>query len=335
MRSARRWRRITALSVGGAFLLAALAVLILWATAPRESATDAAQEYLDTIASGDIERANERVPAVPELGRPATVDGRTTAATAGWTPISQPRVVDSFETVEGVQVEVSYVVDDSAHTASLSVIPEENGGAFAEGWQVRTPLSLGISVDSTEDALPFTIGELVVEAGRDAKVTLYPGSYQVTFEGGDYLAGEEYTLDVVPTSNGEAARIQVMPELTPALTDELADHVADDVARCTTHDDSYLPGCQAGVNLGGDGIAFEPVTWTLVDGPTLTEDSRTGLAELRTTLRAEYDVADGHDLPRTPVTEEIVLRTRLMLSFESADSYQIMDVDWHTMPTGS
>ncbi len=316
-------------------VLAAAVVLILWATAPRESAEDAAQEYLDTIAAGDVERANELVPAVPDLGTPATVDGRTAAATAGWTPISDPQIVDSFETVEGTQVEVSYVVGDSTHTASLSVVPEEDSRVFAEGWQVRTPLSLGVGVDSTGDALPFTLGTLEVIAGRDAKVTLYPGSYQVAFDGGDYLASEEYTLEVTPTSDRELSRIQVMPEPTPALADELTEHVSDALGNCTIRDEGYVSQCQMWANQDTDGITFEPVTWTVVDGPTITEDGRTDLVELRTTLGAEYEVADDVDAPRTPVTEEVVLRTRLSLSFESADDYLIMDVDWHTMPSGS
>ena len=316
-------------------MLAAVAVLLLWATTPRKSAEDAVQEYLDAIAAGDIERANELVPAVPDLGTPPTADGRTTAATAGWTPISDPQVVDSFEIVEGVQVEVSYVVGYSTHTASLSVVPEEDPGIFAEGWQVMTPLSLNIGVDSPSGALPFTIGDLEIQAGRDAKVTLYPGSYQVAFEGGDYLAGDEHTLDAVPTSNGDVARIRVMPEFTTTMSEELIEYVRTALETCTALDGGYVSQCGMHANQDRDGVTLDPVTWTVVDGPVISEDSRTDIAELRTTLRAEYEVADDPSGPGTPVTEEIVLRTQVLVTYESADSYQVLDLDWHTMPTGS
>lgn len=316
-------------------VLAAVVVLVLWATAPRESATDAAQEYLDAIAAGDIERANELVPAVPDLGLPATADGRTAAAIAGWTPISEPQVVDSFETPEGTQVEVSYVVGDSTHTASLTVVPEEDTRILAESWQVTTPLALGVRVVSTGDGLPLTVGDLEIRAGRDAKVTLYPGSYQVAVEAGDYLAGEEYTLDVVPTSEGNVTRLRVLPEPTEALTDELTAWVSDALADCTIRDDGYVSPCQMHTNQARDGTTFEPVTWTVVDDPTIVEDETMDVVELRTTLRAEYAVADDHDAPRTAVSEEITLRTELSLEFESPESYEIVDVDWRTLPSGS
>lgn len=316
-------------------VLAAVVVLILWAAAPRESAEDAAQEYLDTIAAGDIARANELVPAVPELGHPATADGRTPAAIAGWTPISQQQVAGSTESVDGMLVEISYVVGDSTHSASLTVVPEEDTGLFAEGWQVQTPLSLSVSVDSTSAGLPVTLGELEIAAGRDAKVTLYPGSYQVAFAGGDFLAGDEYTLDVVPTSDDEVTRIEVLPEPTGALTDELTEYVNDALENCTIRDESYVSQCQLRANRDGDGIALEPVTWTVLAEPTTTENSSTELIELSTTLQAEYEVAEEPDGPRTPVTEEIEVRTELMVRFESADSYQIMDVHWRTMPSDS
>src|SRR5699024_8010064 len=93
MTSTRAPRRI-ALVGAGVLGLAAVALLLLWVTAPRESAEDAAQEYLDAIAAGDLALANELVPYPADDADEGTIDGRTAEAFAGAAPITAATVTD-------------------------------------------------------------------------------------------------------------------------------------------------------------------------------------------------------------------------------------------------
>lgn len=334
MTAARKGPRTTTLVTGGVLGLAAVVILILWATAPRQSAEDAVQEYLDAVAAGDVQLANDLVPETTDSELPATVDARTPEAVAGWTPITEAQVLDVLdladpeETGARVHVEVSYAVGDSTYTTGLTVEREESDRLFAEQWQVRTPLSVDFPVTGLP-GLAYTIGDQPLTVGSDDRIALYPGSYPVAIEGGTYLAEQEYTLDVAPREAADPGRIRVVPEPTPALAEELTAHVADAVERCTVRDEPYITQCQLWANREGDQIAFDPVTWTVTEAPTV-EETNGRVVEVLTHLQAEYEVADDLNSPRSSVTEQVVLLTELVLRIESPDAYEIFEVNWHT-----
>lgn len=309
--------------------LAAIAVLLLWVTAPRESAEDAAQEYLDAIAAGDVELANELVPAPPSAADEGTIDGRTAEAFAGAVPITAATVTDSTQTEGIAQVQVSYAVGEETVTRALTVARAQSSRPFAEDWQVTTSLALVPRLSVADTGLTYSIGELTLDRQAGDAIVLYPGSYPVIVEGGTYLAAGEQTL-VVASSEAGRPRLLMDQEPTAALTDELIAYVREAVDRCAIRDESYVTQCQLWANRDGEGVALEPVTWIVLTPPEVV-DSTGWAIELYTALRAEYQVAEGGpDGPRHEVTEEVRLRTQLVLDFASPDAYEIVDTDWQT-----
>lgn len=321
--------------VGASVLgLAAVAVLLLWVNAPRESAEDAAQEYLDAIAAGDLALANELVPYPPDDSDEGTIDGRTAEAFAGAAPITAATVTDSTQTEGIAQVQVSYAVSEETVTRELTAARAQSSRWFAEDWQVTTSLALVPRLNVADIGLTYSIGELTLDRQAGDAIVLYPGSYPVTVEGGTYLAAGEQTLDVASSEAGRP-RLLVDQEPTAALTDELVAYVRAAVDRCAIRSQSYVSQCQLWANRDGEGVALEPVTWTVLTPPEVV-DSTGGAIELRTGLRAEYQVAEGGpNGPRHEVTEEVRLRTQLVLDLASPDAYEIADTDWHTLPSGS
>lgn len=328
MTSTRAPRRI-ALVGAGVLGLAAVALLLLWVTAPRESAEDAAQEYLDAIAAGDLALANELVPYPADDADEGTIDGRTAEAFAGAAPITAATVTDSTQTEGIAQVQVSYAVGEETATRELTVARAQSSRPFAEDWQVTTSLALVPQLSVADADLSYSIGELRLDRQAGDAIELYPGSYLVTVEGGTYLAAGEQTLDVVSSAAGRP-RLLLDQEPTAALTDELVGYVREAVDRCVVRDESYVTQCELWANRDGEGVALEPVTWTVLTPPEVV-DSTGGAIEFRTELRAEYQVAEGDpDGPRHEVTEEIRLRTQLVLDLASPDAYEIVDTDWQT-----
>lgn len=218
------------------------------------------EEYLQAIADGDAERANELVPPADEIaqrerievvtrdaGTPEHLESLlTNAAMADVEPISDievgERYVDVVEGIEGSYIDVAYSVGGERVERTLELVPDGLHRDRFQKWRIADPLiSIAyVRTDRNVESFEYSVGDAELTAlrmidrnrlaqagsaeGFDAAtghaIALYPGVYDAAFAGGELLEPATSTMSI------GVEETAVLWEFETTATDALAERVA-------------------------------------------------------------------------------------------------------------
>lgn len=323
--SARKGALIGGIVAGSVVVALIAGSIVVGAVNGANSPEAAARAYLEAIASGDAERANELVdPNIPTGDRALL----TNATMAGATElISDVKVTSeptsgSSTSSDTRYVSVSYRLGGVEQTGTLEVRRGENTALVFESWDVVTPILVPIEVVTAQPTSVTVGGGTVdVEAGNEGyqgdvsatgtpNVYVYPATYPIVGTDNEFFTYEPESVEATLTGiEYGSLDVELVSEPTEALQDALQEAV-----------DAALDECAASTKSSPDGCPFaayiwtgNPVTWSITAYPTIeitssasfraddlsfgysytTSGSRTQTGNQTVDFAGTYEIVDG------------------------------------------
>jgi hypothetical protein len=283
--AAKRGLIIGLSAVGGVAVLAiagGIAVSVLNSSRTPEAV---AQQYLEAIAAGHAEAANELVdPNVPKAQRAFLTDAVMKSASDRITDVSVTR--EDSSRGDSAALAVTYRLDGVRQQAHLSASKGDPEFVVLDTWKLDDSLvvPVEIQVDGQGRAsvggveLPFEF-----DGGYgQATVPMYPGVYELSTEGSKYFALEQQTLRVGSPEDS-------FQDLSFAPTDALKEAVTKQV-------NDLVDTCLASTAADPDGCPFHAytfnddtqVTWAKQGEPTIEIDDRGTRVQASGTVIGSY-----------------------------------------------
>ncbi|WP_029089575.1 hypothetical protein [Brevibacterium album] len=179
-----------------------------------------AQEYLDAVAAGDLEAAQDIVEAtVPNGADTSLLTPEITAAAAAG--IEAPQIAEVHVDGDRAELTATYSIDGQAYEMALTAQKAGRTGIFFDEWALDPPVLPTLSLDLVQ-----TDGVSV----NDVPVTLQSGSTEYAVMPGTYSAAVEETKYTEAAQADISLGFAADPEPQPAALD-VSIHTTDEYAK--------------------------------------------------------------------------------------------------------
>lgn len=192
-----------------------------------------AQEYLDAVAAGDLEAAQEITPAtVPNGANEALVDPEVFAASAS--SIEDVQVSEADIDGDTATMTAAYTIDGQEYELPLAADRTGRQGVFFDQWTLQPPVLQTLSMDLTQTADATMNGEPVDLATGATEYAVMPGSYELVVPETTYTkeGSSAITVGFAPDAEPQPATLDVSIEVTDAYKEDVTDAVKSKLDEC-------------------------------------------------------------------------------------------------------
>lgn len=276
---------------------------------------DAARDYLEALATGDIE-------AALELGEPggngsrALLTPEAHAATREQAPIQDIEIVTQDPNAS--QVEVSYTLAGTPVTTTIPVVLDDSGSYRLE----RTTVTVVIEMGSAE-ALPLLVNG--TEVPQFTPLEVVPGSYTLSTGLPFIEYPSENAFTVGSLQFAEETSFTATPRLTALGVEAFRTAAQRSLEQCLAARVAQPEGCPQGVTPAKP-IAPDTIRWSVVGNPLSqgdpslsTDDLTVATMALEMQFRLTFTYADGSN----PGNPDYLVSTRARANMLGADEHAI------------
>lgn len=264
-----------------------------------------AEDYLDALVDGDVEKAVELAPVDEDEASPALLTNEVYAESRDRiTGYSITDVEEGFGDTVTITVDLLGVEDGD--DVQLTLEKDGSRAVFFSDWKVSEGgLASEVTVSVPEQSTSLEVNDtaIPVDAGEDLDLWALPGSYSFNpYADSRWLEPAESVTTVPGASYGVYAEIG-SPQPSQELTEHVQTEMESWVEECLAATVVDPPDCPQEVFASGD--AQRNVVWELDSMPTLTWDyfdgtfpatlSHAGDGEASASY--EYDASYGFGAP--------------------------------------
>ncbi|MEK0279165.1 heme utilization protein [Bifidobacterium mongoliense] len=262
-------------------VLAALGIAYPVLNATVFGARPVAERYLQSIESGQYERANGIADPQLEGGRDALL--KDNAAKAG-KRMSNVRISATRSNGNVETVSFTYTVAGRMQSDTISVSPSGSRYLFFKNWKVTTPLLKDLAIYTTDSMTALDINGITVTEKNASEASgsgssamtfkVYPGEYAVSAHKSKYVTSD--TVTVVAASRYSATARAIRPKATRQLTTDIEAAIKQKLDVCARSTEMAPPGCPIrGYAFYGDD-SYKDIKWSITSYPRVSSVSLTG-----------------------------------------------------------
>ncbi|GAB3406816.1 hypothetical protein GCM10027515_21960 [Schumannella luteola] len=260
----------------GGMVIAALVVGVVAVNTIREVAFSpqaVAREYLNAIASGDLERADEMIEPDGK-GDPGATLVTSDVLKSAENRISDVRV---SRVSSGGYATVSYTLDGRTTSATLRLEREGTQAVFFDKWVIADSLAGTIAISARSSNTVSVNGvdvDLPARTYGSIRLIAYPGVYNLTIpDTSKWVVADKAKLTIGRSGRSyQSADLAVTP--TAALEKEVESQVRAHLDDCAASTDARPRGCPFRVSAYGD---VQGLGWKIDSYPDLSLQSDRGI----------------------------------------------------------
>ncbi|MEK0225281.1 heme utilization protein [Bifidobacterium mongoliense] len=262
-------------------MLAALGIAYSVLSSTVFGARPVAERYLQSIESGQYERANGIADPQLESGRDILL--KDNAAKAG-KRMSNVQITSTRSNGNVETVSFTYTVAGKMQSDTISVSPSGSRYLFFKNWKVTTPLLKDLAVYTTDSMTALDINGITVTEKNASEASgsgssamtfkVYPGEYAVSAHKSKYVTSD--TVTVVAASRYSATARAIRPKATRQLTTDIEAAIKQKLDVCARSTEMAPPGCPIrGYAFYGDD-SYKDIKWSITSYPRVSSVSLTG-----------------------------------------------------------
>lgn len=296
-------------AVAGVLILLAVVWGVLGSTV--FSARHAADTYVQAIAAGDYDRANEL--ANPQVDKSKSKLLTSKAAKGENATIANARVTNVTTANGQTTASITYTLGGREHSANLSVAATGSKFLLFKDWTVTTPLVKTLAVSVPDAIHSVTVNGIEVSTDDAVTVTdsgmafaVYPGTYRVAAPESKLYTSKETPITVTEDMHNSGEGFRSIPvTATSALKDAINDQVHSKLDTCAQSNEAAPDGCPFGFPYMAEDDDYRNFAWSINSYPKVRHVDLSGTFETSSfKAKATYERQDWFDDTWEPDDQE-------------------------------